>query len=71
MDLKNKIMKLKNYLWTLALVAFVGCSSSDDPEPTPTPTPTPTPPEEVSNLQKHAEDDEVKVMSFNVRMKTN
>lgn len=64
-------MKLKNYLWALALVAFVGCSSSDDPEPTPTPTPTPTPPVEESNLQKHAEDDEVKVMSFNVRMKTN
>ncbi|MBP3496964.1 MAG: endonuclease/exonuclease/phosphatase family protein [Alistipes sp.] len=63
-------MKLKNYLWALALVAFVGCSSSDDPEPTPTPTPTPTPPEEVSNLQKHAEDDEVKVMSFNVRLNT-
>lgn len=63
-------MKLKNYLWALALVAFVGCSSSDDPEPTPTPTPTPTPPEEVSNLQKHAEDDEIKVMSFNVRLNT-
>lgn len=63
-------MKLKNFLWALVLVSAVGCSSSDDLEPTPTPTPTPTPPVEVSNLQKYAKDDEVKVMSFNVRLLT-
>ena len=62
-------MKLKNILWAMALVAAVGCtSSSDDPEPTP--KPTPTPPVEESNLQKHAKDDEIKVMSFNIRLNT-
>lgn len=64
-------MKLKNFLWAIALVAAVSCSSSsDDPEPTPTPDPTPTPPVEESNLQKYAKDDEIKVMSFNVRTNT-
>ncbi len=62
-------MKLKNFLWALALVAAVSCSSSSD-DPEPTPTPTPTPPMEESNLQKYAKDDEIKVMSFNVRMST-
>lgn len=62
-------MKLKNILWAMALVAAVGCtSSSDDPEPTP--KPTPTPPVEENNLQKHAKDDEIKVMSFNIRLNT-
>jgi hypothetical protein len=62
-------MKLKNILWAMALVAAVGCtSSSDDTEPTP--KPTPTPPVEESNLQKHAKDDEIKVMSFNIRLNT-
>lgn len=62
-------MKLKNLLWALALVTFIGCSS-DEPGTEPTPTPTPTPPAEESNLQKHAKDDEIKVMSFNVRLNT-
>ena len=62
-------MKLKNILWAFALLSIVSCSSDDGPETKPTPTPTP-PPVVESNLQKHAEDDEIKVMSFNVRLNT-
>ena len=66
---------MKKFLYALALVAFIGCtSSSEDPDtPTPNPQPTPTPdtPTENLNLQKYANADEIKVMSFNVRLKTN
>lgn len=64
-------MKIKNYLFALALVAFVGCSSEEPgtEQTTPAPTPTPPPAPEVT-LQKYAEDDEIKVMSFNVRLQT-
>ena len=36
---------MKKFLYALALVAFIGCtSSSEDPDtPTPNPQPTPTP----------------------------
>ena len=60
-------MKLKNILWVLALMYIVSCSSSGDVVE-PTPEPLPDFPEEVNNLQKYAKDDEVKVMSFNVRL---
>ncbi len=59
-------MKLKNLLWALTFVTFIGCSS-DEPGTEPTPTPTPEFPADVV-LQKHAKDDEIKVMSFNVRL---
>ena len=64
---------MKKFLYALALVAFIGCTpASEDPDtPTPDPTPTPTPGEPVQNLQKYANDDEIKIMSFNVRLKTN
>lgn len=64
-------MKIKNYLFALALLAFVGCSSEEPgtEQTTPAPTPTPPPAPEVT-LQKYAEDDEIKVMSFNVRLQT-
>ena len=64
---------MKKFLYALALVAFIGCTpASEDPDtPAPDPTPTPTPSEPVQNLQKYANDDEIKIMSFNVRLKTN
>ena len=66
------IMKLKNLLFAFAVLAAVGCTpSSEDPDTPPTPTPeTPDTPTEESSLQKYANDDEVKVMSFNVRLNT-
>ena len=62
-------MKLKNILWVFALLFAVSCSSSGGVVE-PTPEPSPEFPEETSNLQKYAKDDEIKVMSFNVRLQT-
>ena len=61
-------MKQKTILCAFALLFVLGCSSDDGNDHNP--TPTPEIPEEVKNLQKHAKDDESKVMSFNVRMNT-
>ena len=61
-------MKPKTILCAFALLFVLGCSSDDGNDHNP--TPTPEIPEEVNNLQKYAKDDEIKVMSFNVRMNT-
>lgn len=60
-------MKIRNYLFALALVAFVGCSSEEPGTEKPNSTPQ-APPAQEDNLQKHAKNDEIKVMSFNVRL---
>lgn len=63
------VMKLKNFLFTFAIIAAVGCSSSSGAPDKPS-TPDPFIPPVENTLQKYANDDEVKVMSFNVRLNT-
>ena len=62
-------MKLKNFLFTFAIIAAVGCTSSSDGPDKPS-TPDPFIPPVENTLQKYANDDEIKVMSFNVRLNT-
>lgn len=57
---------MKKILFALSILLLaVSCGKGETPTPTP---PTPTPP--ASKYQKYANENEIKIMSFNVRTKT-
>ena len=64
-------MKLRHFLSAFAIIAAIGCTpSSGDPDTPDSPSVDPFTPPAESSLQKYANDDEIKVMSFNVRLNT-